>query len=526
MAQQLIDSYNGNANVKRDGVAMSFTRDELAEYTKCAADPIYFIEKYVKIISLDDGLVPFKLYDFQREMVEHFIANRFSIAKLPRQAGKSTVVCSILLWYALFQSEKTVAILANKGATAREMLSRITLMLENIPFFLQPGCKALNKGNIAFSHNTEILAASTSSSSIRGRSVSLLYLDEFAFVQNSEEFYTSTYPVISSGKSTKVIITSTPNGINNMFYKLWDNAEKGKSGFKPFSAKWSDVPGRDLAWKNETIANTSPEQFRQEYECEFVGSTNTLIDPNVILGLNPIEPNRVRDMIRYYEEPEAGHKYVLVADVAKGVGQDYSTFNVIDISSKPFKQVAVYADNKVSPMIFPSLVVRAGKQYNDAMVVVENNDAGMVVCNAIYYDLEYDNFFVTSVTKSNGLGVTMSTKIKRIGCSNLKDIIELGELTIYDRQTVIELSAFGPKGNSYAGLNGEHDDLVMNLVLFAWYVSTDAFADESNIILKDLLYHDELKKLEEEMPSVGFFGSEDTSVEAELNVAETEWRVV
>ena len=498
------DSYNGNSRVKRDGVEHSFTQEEIIEYSKCAMDVIYFTEKYIKIVSIDEGLVDFKLYDFQREMMQHFNDNRFSIAKLPRQAGKSVLSCAFLLHYAIFHPEKTVAILANKGAIAREMLARITLMLENLPFFLQPGCKTLNKGNIIFANNSEILAASTSSSSIRGLSINCLFLDEFAFVHNSEEFYTSTYPVISSGKNSKVIITSTPNGINNMFYKIWEAATKGESGFQPFEAKWSDVPGRDEEWKKATIANTSAEQFKQEFETAFVGTSNTLVDTNAILGIQSCNPIGVRYNVKIYEEAIEGHEYVALVDVSKGRGQDYSTINVIDISTTPFKQVAVYRDNMISPLMFPSIISRCGKLYNEALLIVENNDAGIVVCNALYYEEEYENFFVTSSVKSNGLGVTMSAKVKRIGCSNLKDLIEQGKLTIVDSQTIIELVAFGPRGSSYEGLNGEHDDLVMNLVLFAWYVSTDFFSEISDINLKELLYNDRIKEIEDDMMPFGF----------------------
>ena len=589
-------TYNGNALVKRDGVEMAFTQEEVVEYAKCASDPVYFISKYVKIVSLDRGLVSFELYDYQKKMIACCADNRFTIAKLPRQAGKSVTFCAYLLHFAVFNAEKTVAILANKGATAREMLSRITRMLENLPFFLQPGCKVLNKGNIVFSNGSEILAASTSSSSIRGLSINCvagdtfvacqlksgetkideiskfvddeievtkiltergfkkfsgfitheaneqliqltiphvprplkctpdhkimmadrtwktakeiqvgdeifvpelknikviskstvsaektydalevkgthsywtsgfishncLFLDEFAFVQNSEEFYTSTYPVISSGKDTKVIITSTPNGVNNMFYKLWDKAKKKESSFKCFEASWRDVPGRDEKWKLETIGNTSPEQFRQEYECEFIGSSNTLINTSALLCISPNRPIDNKYDINIYEEPIEGHEYVMTVDVSKGRGMDYSTFMIIDVTSAPFKQVAVYRNNSISPMLYPSVIIRGAKMYNDALVIVENNDVGAIVCNALYYDEEYDNMFVTSVVKSNGIGVVMSSKVKRIGCYNLKDLIEAGKIIINDHETLVELTAFGPKGNSYEGLDGVHDDV-------------------------------------------------------------------
>ena len=287
-----IQSYLGNPNVKRDGVQERWTPDKLNEYKRCMEDPVYFAEKYIKVISLDDGLVNFKLYPYQKQMFTHFTENRFNVVLACRQSGKSISACAYLLWFALFNSAKTVAILANKGATAREMLSRITLMLENIPFFLQPGSKALNKGSLEFSNNSRILAAATSGSSIRFLSVNLLYLDEFAFVERATEFYTSTYPVVSAGKDTKVIITSTANGIGNMFYKLWEGAEQGVNDFKSFRVDWWDVPDRDEAWKAQTISNTSQLQFDQEFGNTFFGTGDTLINAETLMAMSATNPIR------------------------------------------------------------------------------------------------------------------------------------------------------------------------------------------------------------------------------------------
>ena len=264
-------SYLGNPQVKRDGIIQNFTAEEVAEYAKCMRSPEYFAEKYVKVINLDTGLVPFDLYPYQRKMFNHFRYNRFSIVLACRQSGKSISSCAFILWYILFQSDKTVAILANKGSTAKEMLARITLMLENLPFFLQPGCKALNKGSIEFSNNSRIIASATSGSSIRGLSINLLYLDEFAFVDKATVFYTSTYPVITSGTTTQVIVTSTANGIGNVFHKLYEGAVQGTNSYKPFRVDWWDVPGRDVEWKRLTISNTSQLQFDQEYGNNFHG---------------------------------------------------------------------------------------------------------------------------------------------------------------------------------------------------------------------------------------------------------------
>lgn len=269
MVQPKNEGYLGNNLVKRAGVDTSYTEEELIEYQQCSENPCYFIEKYTQIISLDEGLVPFNLRGYQESLIEHFNENRFSVVLAARQSGKSITSCAYLLWYLLFTPEVTVAILANKGAIAREMISRIVTMLETVPFFLQPGVKILNKGNIEFGNDSKIVAAATSSSSIRGMSINMLYLDEFAFVEDAETFYTATYPVITSGKDSKVIITSTANGVGNMFHKIYESAVHGQSEYKHFTINWYDVPGRDEEWKKMTIANTSEAQFEQEYGNSF-----------------------------------------------------------------------------------------------------------------------------------------------------------------------------------------------------------------------------------------------------------------
>jgi hypothetical protein len=504
------DCYLGNTGIKGDGVITNYTKEELDEYLKCAKDPAYFCKKYLRIIHVDRGLVDFNLYDYQRKMFDNFNHNRFNIVLAARQAGKSVAVCAYLLWRALFHSEKTIAILANKGATSREMLGRITLMLESVPFFLQPGCKILNKGNVDFSNNSKIIAASTSGSSIRGMAVSDLYLDELAFVERADEFFTSTYPVVASGKDTRVIITSTPNGIGNLFYRMWQNAIIGASDFKSLKVTWKDVPGRDAEWKRQTIANTSALQFGQEHDCDFLGSSDTLIDSNTLLGLSDREPETVAADVKIYKTPVAGHNYVMAVDVSKGRGSDYSTFNIIDISGDTFEQVAVFRNNMISPMILPDLLHKYAMIYNEAIVLIENNDAGVVVCNGLYYDIEYENVFVESYVKKGGIGVAMTKSIKRVGCSNMKDILENGRLTLYDKETIYELTCFCQKGTSYEATDGNHDDLVMNLVLFAWFVSTAAFGEINPMDLKSLLHSERLLAMEDDMLDMPIYMDDGT----------------
>lgn len=499
------NSYLGNPNVKRDGVSEEWDAKKLREYKKCMKDPAYFCRKYVKVIHLDKGLVPFKLYPYQEKMFEHFNNNRFNIVLACRQSGKSISSVGYLLWYALFHPEKTIAILANKGMTAREMLSRVTLMLENLPFFLQPGCKALNKGSIELSNNSRIIAAATSGSSIRGMSVNLLFLDEFAFVENAAEFYTSTYPVISSGKDTKVIITSTANGIGNTYHKIWEGAVQKVNEYKPFRVDWWDVPGRDEKWKAQTIANTSTLQFDQEFGNTFFGTGNTLIEGQVLLDLRAKEPLRRLEGgdLLVYEDPIEDHQYIMTVDVCQGRGQDYSTFNIIDVSQQPFRQVCVYRNNRISPILYPNMIYKYATLYNEAYTVVENNDQGMVVCVGLYQDLEYENIHLESAVKADAIGIRMDRKVKRIGCSSIKDIIEANKLEIVDENTIMEISTFVSKGTSFEASDGNHDDLMMNLVMFGYFVGTQSFGNVADVNIKQMLFDQRMKEIEDDIPPFG-----------------------
>tara|TARA_R110002167_G_scaffold83648_1_gene227058 strand:- start:769 stop:2388 length:1620 start_codon:yes stop_codon:yes gene_type:complete len=513
--------YLGNPNIKRHGVEQTFTEEEVLEYNKCRTDPVYFTKKYVKIINLDEGLVPFKLYPYQEKMYHEFNDNRFSIVLACRQSGKSISSCAYLTWYAIFHSEQSVAILANKGATAKEMLSRITLILENLPFFLQPGCKSLNKTYVEFSNESRIITASTSSSSIRGQAINLLFLDEFAFIDNDVEFYTSTYPVISSGKKTKIIITSTANGVGNVFHKLWEGAANETNEFSPFRVDWWDVPGRDKKWKAQTIANTSEIQFNQEFGNTFAGKGNTLIAPEALLKQMAGSPLSISpdQSIYVYEDPIPGHNYIMSVDVGKGRGNDYTTWTVVDISVRPFKQVCVYHNNEVSPLLMSDYIYKWGTAYNDAYVLIESNDAGAIVCNGLYYDLEYENMHVESTVKAGALGVTMTKKVKRIGCSTMKDLIEENKILLTHGETIRELSTFAPKGASYAATGGNHDDLVMNLVLFSWFATSDIFNSLTDINLKDLIYNQKLAEMRDDMLPFGFV---DDGLGVEDNVSEVD----
>ena len=514
--------YLGNINIKKDGVEEDWSQEKVAEYARCMADPAHFARDHVKIINLDEGLVPFDLYPYQEKMFRHFNDNRFSIVLACRQSGKSISSLAFLLWYALFTPEQTVAILANRGATSREMLGRITLMLENLPFYLQPGCKVLNKGSVEFSNNSRIIAETTSSSSIRGFSVNLLMLDEFAFVEKANEFYTSTYPVISSGKNSKVIITSTANGIGNMFHKIYQGAVQGVNEYQPYRVDWWDVPGRDEKWKEQTIANTSELQFEQEFGNTFFGTGQTLISPQALLGLKAENPKRIMESgdLLMYDEPRRDSQYVICVDVAKGRGVDFSTFNVVDISSRPFKQVAVYRNNLISPILFPDIIYKFGKLYNEAYVVVENNDAGQLTCHGLHYELEYPNVHMESSTSSKGIGVEMTRRTKRIGCSGFKDLVDENKLHIVDENTIMEISTFEAKGVSYEATEGNHDDLVMNFVMLGYFVSTPYFQEMTDINVKEMMFKQRMREIEEDVPPFGFSPEpeEEISYEEKLDI--------
>ena len=514
------ETYLGNPNLKRSNVNIEFTEETVTEYIKCAKDPVYFIRNYVQIVNVDRGLIPFEMYDFQQGMVETFDANRFVICKLPRQSGKSTTVTAYMLWLILFNDNQNIAICANKGALARDLHAKIKLAYEHLPKWLQQGVVVWNKGDIELENGSKIVAAATSSSAIRGGSYNLIFLDEFAFVGNNmaDEFFSSVYPTISSGTTTKVFIVSTPSGMNH-FYKMWADAEEQRSNYIPISVHWSEVPGRDDKWKTETIQNTSEEQFKQEFECEFLGSANTLINPNKLSNLTFRQPIEVWNEVEIYHNQEAGREYVISVDTSRGVGLDYSAFVVFDITEMPYKVVAKYRSREISPLLYPSIVYTTGMRYNEAFVMVELNDIGQQVADILHQDLEYENLLITSVrgrggqrigggfTKNIQLGVKTTKTVKSIGCSNLKDLVENDKLIIEDYDTIVELSSFISRKNSYAAEDGEHDDLVMCCVLFSWLVRQDYFKDLTDTDIRTKIYNEKIQMLEDE--SLAFMVMDD-----------------
>jgi hypothetical protein len=519
--------YKGNPNLKAENVQIEFTTDQIQEYLRCKDDPVYFAMNYVKIVSLDEGLIPFEMYDFQKELISNFHNNRFNIAKLPRQTGKSTTVVSYLLHYALFNDNIRIAILANKAETARELLGRLQLSYENLPKWLQQGVGSWNKGSLELENGSKIVAASTSSSAVRGNSFNIIFLDEFAFIPNhiAEQFFSSVYPTISSGKSTKVIIISTPNGMN-MFYKLWHDAERGRNGYIPLEVHWSAVPGRDAAWKEETIRNTSERQFTQEFECEFLGSVDTLIAPAKLRSMvyeDPLTSNKGLDV---YEHPEKDHNYMMTVDVARGTGKDYSAFIVVDITSFPYKLVAKYRDNDIKPILFPSIIDKVARAYNNSYVLVEVNDIGEQVSNMLHFDLEYSNLLMCAMRgragqlvgqgfsgKKSQLGVKMSKNVKKVGCSNLKTIIEDDKVIIKDYDVISELTTFIQRNQSFEAEDGCNDDLAMCLVIFSWLIVQPYFKEMTDNDIRKRIYDEQKNQIEQDMSPFGFISDGLTEME-------------
>ena len=523
----LDDIYLGNPNLKKANVAQEFTKEQILEFVACKNDPVYFAKQHVKIVSLDEGLVPFKPYDFQETLIQRFHEHRFNICKMPRQTGKSTTSVSYLLHYAVFNDNVNIGILANKAATARDLLGRLQTAYENLPKWMQQGIISWNKGSLELENGSKILAASTSASAVRGMSFNILFLDEFAFVPNhiAESFFASVYPTITSGKSTKVIMVSTPHGMNH-FYRYWHDAERGKNEYIPTDVHWSEVPGRDEVWKEQTIANTSEQQFKIEFECEFLGSVDTLIAPSKLRALVYQAPETTSAGLDVYVDPQKDHDYAISVDVARGVGKDYSAFVVVDITEFPHSVVAKYRNNDIKPMLFPSIINDVGRKYNNAFVLCEVNDVGDQVAAILNYDLEYPNLLMSSMRgragqvigqgfsgKKTQLGVKMSKTVKKVGALNLKTLVEENKLLFCDYEIMSELTTFIHKSNSFEAEEGCNDDLAMCLVIYAWLVAQEYFKELTDQDVRKRLYEEQKNQLEQDMAPFGFMsdGLDDQS---------------
>lgn len=523
------NTYLGNPNLKRANVNVSFTPEQVQEYVKCSQDPIYFIKNYVKIVSLDKGLINFDMFDFQELFVQTINENRFTIGKMPRQCGKSTTLVAYILWYILFNPTANVAILANKQTVAKLHMDRLKVAYEYLPKWLQQGIKEWNKMSIELENGSKIIAAATSASAIRGGSFNLIMLDEFAHVPENiaNDFYTSVFPTITSGKTTKLVMISTPNGLN-LFYKIWVDSAEHRNDFKNVEIHWTQVPGRDQAWREQEIRNLgSEDKFRTEHECDFIGSTNTLISANKLKTMvfrNPIYKNN--EGLKVYEKPKEKHSYITLVDTSRGQGLDYSAFCIVDITEVPYKVVAVFRNNMISPMVYPNIIMNTSREYNDSFILVEINDIGGQVADILYKELEYENVLISSVRGRKGqtldggfgnsdtqLGIRTTKVVKRLGCSVLKSMIESDKLILNDIDIMRELVTFIVKNNSYEADTGSNDDLVMCLVLFGWLSTQNYFKDLTDLDIRKTLFQKQLDAIEEDVMPFGFLSGVDDEMD-------------
>lgn len=485
-------AYLGNDNIKRRGIQIEFTEEQVREYAKCSEDPIYFTNKYVNIVHQDHGIIPFNLWPYQIKLHETLQKNRFTMIKAPRQSGKTEAIMAYILWFALFNDNKLIAIIANKSKQSKEVLHRIKSAYELLPVWMQQGIVAWNKGDIELENGTRVVADSTSGDAIRGKAVGLLYLDEFCFVHKNmqDEFFKSTYPTISAGKTTRLVISSTPNGYD-LFYKLWTESEEGKNSFKRVAVEWNDVPGRDEAWRKETISNIGEEQFRQEFNTEFLGSSDTLLPGYVLSRLamkDPIE-DHYNKCLSIYEKKQDGHSYFITVDTSRGVGIDYSAFIVVDVTEVPYRVVATYKSNIIDPLVYPEVLYTVGREYNEAQVLVEINDNGQQVADILFETYEYENVVMTTIKGRKGQvigggfggqtqrGVRTTKTVKAVGCSNIKTMIENDKFQFWSFDLIHEFSCFVKKGTSFAATDPDHDDLVMCTVLFGWASTQEYFKE-------------------------------------------------
>ena len=522
MTQAEGNSYHGNPNLKPLAYQHDFSQEEIEEYIKCKNDPVYFIENYVKIITLDSGLQPFKLYDCQKKKVDCIMNNRRVVLMEGRQQGKTVTSAACILHYTIFEEDKTVAIMANKSAAAREVLNRYQIMYENLPIWMQQGVKTWNKGDVELENNSKVLTAATTAAAIRGKSVNWLYIDEAAIIPNNvaDEFFTSVYPTISAGETTKILLTSTPLGYNH-FWKFWNESLEGVNGFENMFIPYYEIPGRDDKWLEEQKQLLGDVKFNQEGMCEFLGSTNTLINAQTIQRLSTKDPEFTNNGLDIYESPQENHYYAITVDTSRGIGGDYSAFVVVDITEMPYKVVAKYRDNKIAPMLYPDIIGKVGKDYNNAFILVEVNDIGQQVVEILHQEIEYENILSTvneqqkqyvspGFGKSTKHGVTTSKQVKRQGCFAFKSLLEEQKMLVFDEHIIHEISTFTEKGNTYQADEGYHDDLVMCLVLFGWLSSQQFFKDMTDINTREGLYKQQMGDIETNLtPFIRLDGQEE-----------------
>jgi hypothetical protein len=518
----MVELYRNNPKLKAKGAQTAYTQEQSIEMVKCASDPEYFFSHYVHIINADGKDVLFKPRDYQERFLDLMCSSRFVIGCLPRQVGKSVIVAAYLLHAAVFNKNYSVLIAANKASSAKNIMKKIKIMYENLPLWMQHGIVAWNVQDISFDNGSSIKAEATSEDSGRSGTYQCILLDEFAFVENNvaEEFYKSVYPTIAGGTDTKIFIISTPNGMNR-FHKMWTEAKSNVSRFKPIEIKWDDPPGRDERYRDETISNVGQAAWDQEYDCKFLGSVNSLISAQTLERIPFVPPIEIiDDSLKIFEKPKFGHSYFMTVDVSMGKGLDNSAFVVFDITGHPYRTVATFKHDEIDPSLLPNELWHIAKSYNNALVLIEYN-AGQIVGDTMYYEMEYENLLWSTVENRVGQvlghggqvpGVIMSRAVKRIGCFGMKSLIEGDQLIILDYDIVEELNNFVRHKTSYAATPGNHDDMVMCCVLFAWAVNQPYFKELTDTDIRSTLFAKQMKQIEDDLIP---FGKIDDGLEPE-----------
>jgi hypothetical protein len=541
MARQLT-AYRGNKNLKRSNIQHNFTEEQVREWVKCAQDPIYFIETYVKVVHVDRGLIPMILYEYQKEIITAAVENRRVICKIPRQAGKSTCVAAFALHQILFIDNYNILIAANKGKTAQEIMKKVQTSFEHLPKWLQQGIVpgGFNKSTIELENGSRCMATSTSADSARGYAFNVVILDEFAFLPRTvaDEFFTSIYPTISSGETTKMIVISTPKGLNH-FYKMYTEAVDKKTDYLPIEIEWDDVPGRDEKFKEEQIRNFGSERWQQEFECAFLGSSNTLISARKLRELTFNDPiKKVMDDINIFEMPKKDRLYFITFDGSEGKNLDYHAFIVYDITERPFNIVATWRNRSMDPLLVPDVLYHAGMMYNYAFILIESKSSGSQIAGELYYKKEYLNLLgaannhgrngqqLTNYSR-DAVGLNTSERSRDTGCTNLRMIIENDQIFLNDHVIIEELSNFALQTNrKYKAEEGFNDDLVMCLVVFAWATTQTFFQNLSEVNVRDILAERQKEISEYLLPMYSSDGMSHNSLDDDFDSEFARWMLV
>lgn len=475
-----------DSTIKSPNHEHNYTYEQIEEIHNCLTNIRHFF-KYVKVIHPDMGKVIYDPYPYQDRMIDNFDNNRFNICLLARQSGKTLTVSVYVLHYALFNEHKTIGIVSNKEDSAKKILLRIKEMYEDLPDWLKPGVKEYNKKSVMFDNGTRIIISATSGDSFRGETINLLVMDEFAIVPNNiaEDFWASNYPTLSASTTSRVIIMSTPKGYN-LFHHIYSNAEKQNNNFKSIKVTWKDVPNRDEKWAEQERKNLGESKFKQEYECEFLGSTNTVIDINTLeklisINIDPIHID-LNGRFEIYEKPDNTYKYIMGVDTAKGTGEHNSTIQVLKILDNKeikLKQVAIFCDNHTDVYEFSAIVNRISYYYNNAYIMVENNAEGLSIVNELWWNYENENL-INSGSKKTDLGIraNKSTKVKSV--TLMKKLIENNQLELLDRKTILELCNFVDENGRFHG-DGHTDDLISALYWACYIFEMNVLDDDYSI---------------------------------------------